>query len=135
MSDRITKFDPGRFREALARVKAGQGQGDFDPRPKFDPQQHADFVESMTRRHGFEAGDFKQVMEYYGFRWFEPHQCPPLQNGKRVEEGQWRSQRFQMAFANSDLLANFAGGPEEFDSFMKWEIRKQAAKAGLILLR
>lgn len=135
MSDRITQFDPSRFREAMARVAKEEGHGDFNPRPKFDPQQHAEFVDLMTRRHGHKAGDFNQVMEYYGFRWLEPQQCPPLQNGTRVEEGQWRSQRFQMAFTNSDLLANFPAGPREFDEFMRLQIRKEAARAGLVLLR
>lgn len=128
------QFDPKAFEEAVARARDGRSGADENPRPTFDPKQHKEVVEDFTRRGGFKADDFKTVLEHYGFRWYEAPQCPRLSDGTRPKEGQWRSQKFEMAFTNNDLLASFQAGPQEFHAWIQEQItRKRARAAGLIL--
>lgn len=110
-------------RETIERVRSGEDLR--SPRPDFDAKQAREFRREATRGQTDEK--FRTALERHGFRFYAPAAC--LERGWTLgaTEGLWRhpAERYRMAFTPSDLPGMFAGGPEEFD---RWVRQHKAAR-------
>jgi hypothetical protein len=126
------KFDPAELARTLERMTQGKDFGQGEQRPEFDHKLHKDVVDASVR--GRRVEEYKQVLDHYQFSYFPADKCPRLQNGQHPTEGQWRSQKYRMAFTSDEVCAHFPAGPMEFDQWMKKQIlKRRAAVSGLLL--
>ncbi|TAL42836.1 MAG: hypothetical protein EPN91_07510 [Salinibacterium sp.] len=132
---------------AIERVLSGK---DLERRNgPIDPYDKREAERDIVRGRDKDATAWRSVMEYFGFRWFEPHELDRVIGPQAVlagiegadalywqrnhTEGQWRSNKRRMAFTLKELAANYVT-PEAFASWLEdHDLRKAAARAGLVL--
>lgn len=111
------------FHKVVEEVRAREDLADL--RPAFDPREHADYV--ARESDGRKAEAYETALRYHGFAWTPRRRLPPM-DGRPHKEGMWRHKTIG-GFYPSDLTSLFAGGPEQFD---KWVREQKLLKSAAV---
>jgi hypothetical protein len=120
----------GAFEQTVDRIRRNEDHGGFNPRPKLDEKQLAEF--QAEQRQGRTDEPYRQCLTYHGFVWREVEQLPMLEGGVYRREGEWRSAKLRLAFTPTDLASSFPTGPESLDRYIRDELLKRQVTAGRV---
>lgn len=100
---------------AIEKIRRGQDEGNFNPRPELDPKQKKEFL--AEARDGRTPDSYKYALERAGFIFHVPAcrcaSCFAVLN----EEGIWRHERMKAAFTPNDATTLFVS-PEKLVSWI-----------------
>lgn len=112
-----SQFDPAEFARTIGRVAQGQGHGDVNQTPAFDPKLRKEYVEAAIA--GRKIEDYRPALENLGFKFIPADRLRRYDNGAKHAEGEWRNENVRLAFTDADILGGFPGGPEEFATWVE----------------